>query len=445
MLTPYVRENKKGNFNFIMKKIVFSLLIGVLVFQSFSQAVSIGVFYQNYLIDIPALKVRYEKEFGVGNVHINDYGLDFSISVLALQTNDIIIVNAGYVSIPTTFMNSLAALYNQNKHLIISAEGSYLDDNQTKFFASHLWNKITGQSITETKFLSGTEEPPRLHPSNGPGGLSTNVKLSGSTLSYTSFGNLNPLNVVHQREDKLPNCDNIVGLDALYPYEPTIDEGTLYITGEIYYPFLRAGTSPEVEDLLENLIILQQRILSNNDLALLSLNNWLNNPEKIFTNVYPVVNLGEDILIEPGQLITLDAGKTTLAQYKWNTMDLTQTINTDQAGIYIVDVTGPNACKTSDTVVVTEKVTIYIPTGFTPDNDGKNDILEGIVAGSADYEVKFYLFDRGGRIIYSAINEPIRWDGGNTLKPGVFVWRLEYKASYEIDWRIETGTVSLLK
>ncbi len=76
----------------------------------------------------------------------------------------------------------------------------------------------------------------------------------------------------------------------------------------------------------------------------------------------------------------------------------------------------------------------YVPTAFSPNGDGNNDLL--LVHGSPQTHVlAFDVYDRWGERVFSAthfpINDPyVGWDGtfrGQPLNPGVFVWVLQVR------------------
>ena len=76
---------------------------------------------------------------------------------------------------------------------------------------------------------------------------------------------------------------------------------------------------------------------------------------------------------------------------------------------------------------------VFIANGFTPNNDGNNDVLY-IQGGKGTAEVlSFQVFDRWGELVFEAMNTPLNdetygWDGtykGEEMNSGVFVWTVE--------------------
>ena len=68
-----------------------------------------------------------------------------------------------------------------------------------------------------------------------------------------------------------------------------------------------------------------------------------------------------------------------------------------------------------------------MPTGFTPNNDGKNDMFTPIPVGIKSYNY-FRIFNRWGQMIFSTTRQNKGWDGmtgGKELPAGVYVWMIE--------------------
>jgi hypothetical protein len=65
----------------------------------------------------------------------------------------------------------------------------------------------------------------------------------------------------------------------------------------------------------------------------------------------PVVNLGEDIILSPGETCSLDAGNTG-SSYLWSTGETSQTITVDTSGLFYVFVTNQFGCTGEDYINV---------------------------------------------------------------------------------------------
>ena len=94
---------------------------------------------------------------------------------------------------------------------------------------------------------------------------------------------------------------------------------------------------------------------------------------------------------------------------------------------YTVTVTTLQGCSGADSVKVfiyTTLPDIYIPTAFTPNADGLNDIFKPSLAGIKQLEF-FRIFDRRGQLLYETQQASNGWDGtfkGIEQPPGTYVF-----------------------
>lgn len=89
---------------------------------------------------------------------------------------------------------------------------------------------------------------------------------------------------------------------------------------------------------------------------------------------------------------------------------------------------------------------IYVPTGFSPNNDGKNDRFTPFPVGMKSYNY-FRVFNRWGQLVFSTRQLNEGWDGrfgGVEQASGVYVWMIEGLTK---DDRLVTkkGTVMLIR
>jgi gliding motility-associated-like protein len=98
----------------------------------------------------------------------------------------------------------------------------------------------------------------------------------------------------------------------------------------------------------------------------------------------------------------------------------------------VVEVTDDNGCRKTDTVIVVvintpcEQTNVYIPNGFTPNDDGKNDVL--LVRANGLTNLYFAVYDRWGQRMFETTDQAKGWDGtfkGKKLDPAVFGWYAE--------------------
>src|SRR5207244_6796245 len=85
----------------------------------------------------------------------------------------------------------------------------------------------------------------------------------------------------------------------------------------------------------------------------------------------------------------------------------TVTTNTDRE--YIVQITTESGCTLSDTVLVKVKTVIFVPTAFSPDGNGTNDVLRPLgEMGGLEY---FKVYNRWGQLIFETKDIGTGWNG----------------------------------
>jgi gliding motility-associated-like protein len=79
-------------------------------------------------------------------------------------------------------------------------------------------------------------------------------------------------------------------------------------------------------------------------------------------------------------------------------------------------------------IFVLKKPGYYLPTAFTPNGDGLNDVVRPYVIGMKGLK-SFSIYNRGGNLIFHTTKTGEGWDGtykGEKQVPAVYVWILEY-------------------
>lgn len=116
--------------------------------------------------------------------------------------------------------------------------------------------------------------------------------------------------------------------------------------------------------------------------------------------------------------------------------------------LYYIDITDRHTCVTVDTIqmLVLKKPGFYLPTAFTPNNDGLNDLARPYLIGMNGLK-SFSIFNRTGQLIYYTQTYGQGWDGkyrGVDQPSGVFVWVLEFFDSNN-KLVLEKGTITLIR
>ena len=101
--------------------------------------------------------------------------------------------------------------------------------------------------------------------------------------------------------------------------------------------------------------------------------------------------------------------------------------------VYAIDAAGCEA-EASLFLRITNPKKVFVPTGFSPNNDGFNDVLS--VHGQSNITVTYFrIYDRWGEAVFVAnefsVNDPaVFWDGmfrGQQLNAGVYTWIMEVR------------------
>ena len=120
---------------------------------------------------------------------------------------------------------------------------------------------------------------------------------------------------------------------------------------------------------------------------------------------------------------------------------------------YRVALTDSNGCEATDTVqvVVLDEVSdcgdpyIYLPNAFTPNDDGRNDVL--FVRGNNITDLYLAVYDRWGQMVFETKDQSIGWDGtfkNEALDPAVFGYYMEVICDDE-ERLFQKGNVTILK
>lgn len=126
--------------------------------------------------------------------------------------------------------------------------------------------------------------------------------------------------------------------------------------------------------------------------------------------------LGDTILWQPGTALDNARSRTPLFRGA-----------ADQA--YTIAIRNAAGCLTVDTQVVkiVSRIDILVPTAFTPNGDGRNDILRPFLYGIKELRY-FRVYNRWGELLYDGNSAGQGWDGTHRGQPqgtGAVVWVAE--------------------
>ncbi len=179
--------------------------------------------------------------------------------------------------------------------------------------------------------------------------------------------------------------------------------------------------------------------------------------DSIFVQVIPhlSVNAGpsDTSVVEGEPLSLLATGATT---YLWtpgtwlNDPGIPNPVSTPDGNIlYTVTGTDANGCRGTDTIRVTVyelDADMYVPTAFTPNGDGINDIIKPILLGMKKLNY-FKIFNRYGELVFETREIGKGWNGifkGKAQDMATFVWVAE-GITYKNQTRQKKGNVILIR
>lgn len=140
------------------------------------------------------------------------------------------------------------------------------------------------------------------------------------------------------------------------------------------------------------------------------------------------ISLGNDISTCKDSTVILDAG-SGYTTYTWGGGESSPTISPQNSGTYSVTVVDANNCTISSSIQVTfnscANDALFIPTAFSPNGDGKNDLFR--VFGSNVQDIDIEVYNRWGELVYSSQYFLGGWDGmykGVKMPMGVYVYQV---------------------
>lgn len=182
-------------------------------------------------------------------------------------------------------------------------------------------------------------------------------------------------------------------------------------------------------------------------------------------NVLPPIQpvIGKDTFIVVGQPLQLQVstnGNSENYSYLWTpSLGLSNPFianpvadlnNAADSIKYTVAVTENNyGCTEKNSITVKVFKTepeIFVPNAFTPNSDGRNDILKPIPVGISQFNY-FKVYNRYGQLVFSTTNADYGWDGtlnGKEQPLGVYIW-MTGAISYTGKKIERKGTVTLIR
>ena len=174
---------------------------------------------------------------------------------------------------------------------------------------------------------------------------------------------------------------------------------------------------------------------------------------------YPIINLYDD---SDGNIIEwyweLSNGITSNEENIFN-IDLSAELDSNGVKYYDLKlvVVDENQCTDSiyGTLAIKDEHTLYVPTGFTPDDDGINDVFKVFHHGLKNGTFNIRIYDRFGSNIFQSNDPNFEWNGTNMytkneLITGSYTYVIsyqdfEYKIYDHVNCENCSGTITLVR
>lgn len=125
-------------------------------------------------------------------------------------------------------------------------------------------------------------------------------------------------------------------------------------------------------------------------------------------------------------------------------------LNQSQSGTYVVVVRDEAGCPVALKTFVVEvdcEPKLLLPTAFSPNNDGINDMLDIFDEDISRLDLRIY--NRWGEIVFQSLHPDVKWDGkfrGKDAPVGVYLWQATYENVLQPGVIIQQqGKVNLLR
>lgn len=149
-------------------------------------------------------------------------------------------------------------------------------------------------------------------------------------------------------------------------------------------------------------------------------------------NELPEANAGQDRLIKKGAEAILSGSGGD--EFHWEPAESLDFANIaspaaspEETTTYTLTVYTEEGCEDQDSVIVTVRdQVVYIPTSFSPNNDGLNDTWR--ISNIERFpECEVYIFNRWGNLVFHSEGYPVAWDGkaaGNDPVADTYVFKI---------------------
>ncbi len=151
---------------------------------------------------------------------------------------------------------------------------------------------------------------------------------------------------------------------------------------------------------------------------------------RITVNTPPEIQISSDKDFCAGTQQNLQTG-AGFSSYLWSDGSVLSSLSAIDEGQYWVKVTDASGCVVSDTTALVRcEENIFIPTAFSPNGDGTNEVFRPVTGNTVLLEYSISIYNRWGQLIFESNNYQSGWDGtqkGQYVLPGLYTYVISYK------------------
>lgn len=183
-------------------------------------------------------------------------------------------------------------------------------------------------------------------------------------------------------------------------------------------------------------------------------NNCLNTlPYTVAFSDINKFSLGNDTTLCAPAEISLNASWPGVEKYLWQDGSMNEQLQVNKSGLYWVQVTEGNGCSKKDSINVTIKgcdsCQLFVPTAFTPNNDGLNDVFKAIpdCPNIRLNNFSMLIYNRWGEAVFKSNDINKGWNGiskNGYIDPGTYIYLINYSFKQNQATQAK-GTVTLIK
>ncbi len=180
-------------------------------------------------------------------------------------------------------------------------------------------------------------------------------------------------------------------------------------------------------------------------------NNGCEVKRSIYADVISIkFDLGEDVHLCNGEVITLGTDTAIDGSYLWNNRSTDTMLTVTTGGTYQLAVSNPVCGVVSDLLnVFYEKCECepFVPNAFTPNNDGLNDKVGPRLDCRVTGEYNFIIVNRFGEVVFKSEMPGEKWDGvykGERAEIGTYFYLLQMTGPRDAKWQFK-GDIILIR